>query len=186
MKILAISGSTKINSTSGNILNNIAASYSAQLTLDIFNGIDKLPHFNPDLDGNDPPQVVKEFRNRIQSADGVLFCTPEYVFSLPGSLKNAIEWCVSTTVFSNKPVAIIVAAASGEKAFESLVQIMTAIEARIADSLLIKGAKAKIKAEGITDQETSKAIKKLVISLVRAAGEVGVPTKYQTGSTSTF
>jgi chromate reductase len=52
----------------------------------LFNSIDQLPHFNPDLDNEAPPESVLRFRQQIQEADGVLICTPEYVFSLPGSL----------------------------------------------------------------------------------------------------
>lgn len=143
-KILAISGSTRKNSSNGAILNFIAEQYKEVLDVEIFDKIDKLPHFNPDLDNENPPNEIVDFRNLIQSADGVLVCTPEYVFSLPGSLKNTIDWNVSTTIFSNKPVAIIVAAASGEKALESLGLIMTTIESKISSKLLIQGAKGKI------------------------------------------
>ncbi|WP_363317949.1 NAD(P)H-dependent oxidoreductase [uncultured Algibacter sp.] len=44
-----------------------------------------------------------DFRNKIENADGIVICTPEYVFSIPSGLKNTIEWCVSTNAFSNKP-----------------------------------------------------------------------------------
>ncbi len=120
------------------------------MKIEIFDGIDKLPHFNPDLDNDNVPQVVKDFREKIKIVDAVIICTPEYVFSLPGSLKNAIEWNVSTTLFSNKPVAIIVASASGEKAFESLDLVITTIESRIAEKskLLIQGANGKIGKNG--------------------------------------
>jgi len=151
--------------------------------VDIFDGIDKLPHFNPDVDkGEAAPAVVRGLRDQIRAADGVLICTPEYVFSLPGSLKNALEWTVSTTVFSNKPVALIVAAASGEKALESLELIMTTIEARLASGskLLIKGAKGKIGANGeIRDQATAEQIKAVVAALlISMETENQRPTKY--------
>ncbi len=64
-----------------------------------------------DLDGENPPEAVLAFRKQIAAADGVLICTPEYVFTLPGSLKNALEWCVSTTIFSQKPTGLITASA---------------------------------------------------------------------------
>ena len=64
------------------------------------------------------------FRKSIEEADAVLICTPEYVFSLPGILKNALEWTVSTTVFSDKPTALLTASSSGEKAHESLLLVM--------------------------------------------------------------
>lgn len=169
-KILGISGSTKPNSTNSLILNHLQELFYDTLELHIFNGIDKLPHFNPELDEKNLPVEVKEFRELIEKSDGVLFCTPEYVFSLPGSLKNAIEWSVSTTVFSNKPVAMIVAAASGEKAYESLSLILTTIEAILPErsKLLIQGAKGKIDKEGIKDATVKKRIQEVITSLMES------------------
>lgn len=169
MKILAISGSTKPNSTSHQILNQIKANYSKVIELDIFEGIDKLPHFNPSITDENTPKEVIEFRSKIDYADGVILCTPEYVFSIPGSLKNAIEWCVSTTVFSHKPVAMIIAAASGEKAYESLSLIMTTIETVLPEEskLLIQGAKGKVNTNGeITDSNMLEQIETVVQSLI--------------------
>ena len=56
-----------------------------------------------DLD-KDPPASVIEFRNALSGCDGVILCSPEYVFSLPGSFKNALDWLVSTTVLFQKPL----------------------------------------------------------------------------------
>ena len=169
-RILGISGSTKSNSTNFFILKHLAEMFYDTLELNIFDGIDKLPHFNPDQDQENLPVKVKEFRDLIEKSDGVLFCTPEYVFSLPGSLKNAIEWNVSTTVFSNKPVAMIVAAASGEKAYNSLSLILTTIEAVLPDKskLLIQGAKGKIDKDGIKDATVKKHLQEVMISLLES------------------
>lgn len=181
-QIFAISGSTKEHSANKKILKYIAEFYNDRLTIEIYEGVDKLPHFNPELDNENPPAEVEEFREKIQIADGVLFCTPEYVFSLPGSLKNAIEWTVSTTVFSNKSVALIVASASGEKAFKSLQLVLTTIEARIADQakVLIQGAKGKVGENGmIRDQSTREEINSLVESFIKSIEEEdAMPTKY--------
>lgn len=97
-------------------------------------------------------------------------------------MKNAIEWTVSTTVFSNKPVALIIASASGEKAFESLQLILTTIEARIAENskLLIQGAKGKVGENGVIQgRETRDKINSLVKSFIKSIEEEdAVPTKY--------
>ncbi len=103
--------------------------------------------------------------------DGVLFCTPEYVFSLPGSLKNAIEWTVSTTIFSQKPTALIVAAASGEKALESLRLIMTTLEAQVRDetTMLIRGVRGKIGKSGeISDPDLVAKMDQLMESFLES------------------
>lgn len=170
-RILAISGSTRKHSSNEAILKLIAAVYEDTLEVHIYDGIDKLPHFNPDMTGDNCPAVVLEFQKLIKESDGVLICTPEYVFSLPGSLKNAIEWNVATTVFSNKPVATIVASASGEKAFESLNLIMTTLESKLPESsrLLIRGAKGKVGQDGkISDEITLAQLHILVESLINS------------------
>jgi len=143
--ILAILGSTRKSSVNLQILNAIADLISDSISIQINEDLDKLPHFNPDLDNDYAPELVQVFRTKIKEADGVLICTPEYVFNLPGSLKNAIEWTVSTTVFSQKPVAIITASALGEKAHEALQLIMKTIEAKVSEQtqLLIQGLKVK-------------------------------------------
>lgn len=179
IKILAISGSTKSSSTSLTLLNFIKNRFESEIDITIYNEIDQLPHFNPDI--KKVPQNVLNFRDLIKQADGILFCTPEYVFSLPGSLKNAIEWQVSTTLFSEKPMALIVAAASGEKAFESLSLILTTLEAVLPDTskLLIQGAKGKIDDKGPTVDGIVDQLGELMASFVSVikAGE-STPTKY--------
>lgn len=167
--ILAISGSTKANSTNELILRTIAEIYSERLEFEIYTEIAELPHFNPDLETGEPPASVKKFRALIEKADGVLISTPEYVFSLPGSLKNALEWTVSTVIFSDKPTAFIIAAASGEKAFESLGLILKTIGAKVAENskLIIKAAKGKFDSQGeISDQKMLQEIEVLVKDLL--------------------
>lgn len=147
MTILAISGSTRKNSTNERLIKFIALRFEGKISIELFEGVETLPHFVPG--DEDLPSSVADFRHKIETADAVLFCTPEYVFSLPGSLKNAIEWLVSTTVLSNKPTAFIIASASGEKAFEELSLVLKTLEAKVAEDskLLIQGAKGKISRE---------------------------------------
>jgi chromate reductase len=166
-KILAISGSTRNNSTNLQLLKAIASLRAESWEVEFYNEIAELPHFNPDLDQPVPPAPVGGLRRKIQEADGVIICTPEYVFSLPGALKNALEWTVSTTVFSDKPVALIVASGLGQKAYESLILIMKTLGAKIEErsTLLIEGARSKLDAQGhISDENTLRAIEKLIHS----------------------
>lgn len=167
LTVLAICGSTRAQSSNLSILHHIAALTADTLDVKIFTGLTTLPHFNPDDDGEHAPQIIQDFRAKVSAADGVIICTPEYVFSLPGALKNALEWCVSTTVFSGKPIACITAAAHGAKAHEALLMIMRTIEARVdaSHALLIQGAKGKVDAHGaITDAQTAEQLSALVQS----------------------
>ncbi|MEN2487700.1 NAD(P)H-dependent oxidoreductase [Flavobacterium sp. B11] len=161
IKIFAISGSTRNNSSNFKILKYISNYLKPEFEVDFFEDLERLPHFNPDLDTDNPPQEIATFRNKIINADGIIICTPEYVFSLPGSLKNALEWCVSTTIFSNKKTGLITASASGEMGHEQLLLVMKTLEAKFDDAtqLLIQGVRGKVNAEGeITSEQTAEAL----------------------------
>jgi len=171
-KILGISGSTKSKSSSLSILKYLKDRYSEFVELEIYSRISDLPHFNPEKEDTLPDSVI-ELQHLIKESDGIIFCTPEYVFSLPGSLKNLIEWNVSTILFSCKPVAIIVAAASGKKAFESLDLILTTLECTLPDrsKLLIQGAKGKLGInEEIEDQNMIEDLNNVILSLIETIG----------------
>lgn len=164
-KIFAITGSTRKNSSNYKILKYISENSKTDFEVEIFEDLDELPHFNPDFDTDNPPEKIISFRNKVAQANGIIICTPEYVFSLPGSLKNALEWCVSTTVFSKKKVGLITASASGEKAHEQLILIMKTLEAQFEEKnlLLIQGVRGKINEEGkIINDETLIALQKFI------------------------
>jgi chromate reductase, NAD(P)H dehydrogenase (quinone) len=172
-KIVAICGSTRKDSTNEAILKGIAANYQDQLDVQLFTDLAKLPHFNPDIDDTHLSESVIDFLSLITNADGVIICTPEYVFSLPGSLKNAIEWTVSTTVFLSKPTALIVASGMGEKAFESLLLIMKTVGSIIGEdsAILIQGARSKFNDKGqANDPSTKLSLDKMMSSFIRTLG----------------
>lgn len=167
-KILAISGSTKSQSSSLSILHFLTEEFREEIEFNIYAKLAALPHFNPELE-KELPESIAELHNLIEDSDGILFCTPEYVFSLPGSLKNLIEWNVSTTLLSGKPVAMIVAAGSGKKAFESLDLILKTLEAKLSDEsrLLIQGIKGKFNSNGeIINEEAIASLRKVTLSLL--------------------
>jgi chromate reductase, NAD(P)H dehydrogenase (quinone) len=171
-KVLAIIGSTRANSSNLKLVKKIIELTTDSFEFTLFEKLSELPHFNPDLDNENLPTQIAEFRQQIIYTDAIIICTPEYVFSLPGSLKNAIEWCVSTTIFSQKPVGLITASASGDKGHEELQLVMKTIETKFSGdtTLLIKGIKGKFDQEGnLIDRETIeklnifiKAFKKLI------------------------
>lgn len=167
--ILLISGSTRAKSVNINLIHYLQNNYSDQLQFIIYKGLSELPHFNVDLDTSTPPDTVTDLREQLKAADGVLICTPEYAMGLPGSLKNLLDWTVSSSDFSNKPVAVITAATSGEKAHESLLGTLRVIEANVNDeaTLIISHAKGKVtdKAE-LTDPKTAAAVNDLMRAFI--------------------
>lgn len=155
--ILAIIGSASENSANHKLIRNISSLTSEDFNLTIFNDLKTLPHFDPKLSADNPPRQIIEFRKNIEQTDGIIICTPEYIFSIPSGLKNAIEWCIATTIFSDKPIGLITASASGQKGHEELQLIMkTAMAKFTAETcLLIQGIKGKCNEEGqIIDTKT--------------------------------
>lgn len=171
LKILAISGSLRQQSTNTQLLKYLQKQFSSQARISIFNQLADIPHFSPDLDIDPLPKSVIALRKQISQADAVIFCTPEYVFSLPGVLKNAIEWTVSTTVFSEKPTAIITASTEGTKAHEALNLIIRTIYADVRDemNLLLQGVRGKLDSQGnITDLALKQRIDNAMNNLLKA------------------
>lgn len=169
-KVLGILGSTKANSNNERLLRKVGELMQDSIDLTIFNQIAEIPHFNPDFDNEQVAPIIADLRRQIAEADGVLICTPEYVFSVPGSLKNVLEWMVSTVVFSDKPLGIITASASGEKGHEQLQLVMRTLGADFNEDtlLLISGIKGKIDEQGeITHAETLQKTKHFVDAFLK-------------------
>jgi NAD(P)H-dependent FMN reductase len=172
--VFAIVGSASKESLNRKLIDHIATVSPDHVKVDVCDDLDILPHFNPSEAINNPPAPVIDFRKRIQNADGVIICTPEYIFSIPAILKNAIEWCVATTVFSDKPVGLITASSSGVKGHEQLQLIMNTVGAKFTDetTLLIAGAKSRIDVNGdIIDPETKARMLVFLNSFMETLGK---------------
>ncbi len=113
IRIIGIAGSLRARSYNRAALRAAQQLLPPGMSLDIVD-IDGLPGFNEDLERN-PPQQVVELKQRIRAADGVLFATPEYNYSVPGVLKNAIDWAsrpYGDNAWEGKPAAIMGASIS--------------------------------------------------------------------------
>lgn len=170
IKILAISGSLRSDSTNSYILKSIAELAGEKICFTLFTGLDNFPHFNP---GFDPDHVaVAGFRQHIKEADGVIFCTPEYAFGVPGVLKNALDWLVSTGELNDKPVAAISASplnTGGNHALASLLLTLTALGTikNEGSSLSIPNIKHKLNSEGkVTDVSLKQSLTNIVDNLI--------------------
>jgi NAD(P)H-dependent FMN reductase len=173
IKVLAVSGSTRQQSTNLNLIRAIDNLFTEKLQIELFEGIGAIPHFNPDLDTDSPPQEVVHWRNKVRAAQGVLICTPEYAMGVPGSLKNAIDWTVSSMEFSHRPVALITASLNGEKGHASLMETLKIIESTMAPGcdLVIPFAKTKVKGSEITDKETLSQVSILMNNFINTMSE---------------
>ncbi len=108
-----MSGSTRGGSANTAALATARAVAPPDVTAVRYEGLPGLPAFNPNHDGERVPGAVAELRREIAAADAVLFCTPEYAGSLPGSFKNLLDWTVGGGEIYGKPVAWISVAVQG-------------------------------------------------------------------------
>jgi len=168
IKILAIPGSLRANSSSNQILKSVLGFAPRDVLIEVYDGVGTLPHFN---DPTEAPESVLEFRNKVRQADAVLICTPEYAFGIPGSLKNALDWTVSSSEFVDKPVGLITASSQGEKGHAAMILVLTAISSNLIldATLLISFVRAKLDANGnIKDQALADQLKQAVDNLVKS------------------
>lgn len=111
MRILTISGSLRAASHNTALLRAAAEVAPDGVEVQMFEGLDRLPHYNQDHDTDDPDREVKRLRDEIAGADIVLISTPEYNGSMPGHLKGAVDWASRPfgpgSSLWGKPVAVI-------------------------------------------------------------------------------
>ena len=134
MQILAVSGSLRANSSNTNLLRAAATLAPKGVEISLYSGLADLPHFNPDLDDETVSQAVKDWRSQLKSVDGVVFCAPEYAHGVPGVLKNALDWIVSSGELVDKPVVLFIASPRSTFAQASLVETLTVMSAKIASN----------------------------------------------------
>jgi chromate reductase, NAD(P)H dehydrogenase (quinone) len=106
----------------------------------MYQGLAALPAFNPDLDNDQLPAPVRDLRDQIASAGAVLFCTPEYAGTLPGSLKNLLDWTVGGGEMDGKPVGWINVAVGGRGrgAEEHLAMVLNYVGAVAVDGACVR------------------------------------------------
>lgn len=137
MRILAICGSLQEKSGNLTLLRHAMESAPEGVDIELYDGLRHLPHFDPDLahdELDETPSAVADLRRAVARADALLIATPEYGHSLPGSLKNAIDWLIGTAELERKLVAITSAVPALERGRLGLVALRTtlgAVSARV-------------------------------------------------------
>jgi chromate reductase len=110
MRILAISGSLRRDSYNTQLLRAAEELAPAGVDLELYESLKDVPPYDQDDDGELVPAAAQDLRERIRAADAVLIATPEYNSSIPGQLKNALDWAsrpFRTNALRNKPVAVM-------------------------------------------------------------------------------
>ncbi len=145
MKILGVSGSLRADSHNTALLRCAARHLPDGVELEVWDGLRDVPPYDEDDDIDPAPPAVAAFRAALAGADAVLFSTPEYNSSIPGQLKNALDWAsrpFATNVLRNRPVAVVGASTGAFGAVwaqAELRKVLGAAGARVVDGEVILG-----------------------------------------------
>ena len=184
--ILGIVGSLRRESYNRSAMRAAAELVPPGARIEVF-GLDGIPPFNEDVEQRPPAEVV-ELKRRVRAADALLFATPEYNYSIPGVLKNAIDWAsrpYGDSAWAGKPAAIMgasVAQIGTARAQYHLRQVFVFLDVHAVNQpeVMIGNAAAKFDGDGtLTDAATRESIRQLLQNLVdwteRLRGPRGVP-----------
>lgn len=140
VKILLLSGSTRAGSTNTAALRTAADVCPDGVTTAWYDGLVDLPAFVPGTDTGQPHPAVAALRTALTDADAVLVCTPEYAGTLPGSLKNLLDWTVETGELNEKPIAWLTVAhpGRGEGATATLRTVLQYVIADIVEPACVR------------------------------------------------
>jgi len=174
MRILAISGSLRDAANSTALLRALREEAPESVEVILWDGLKGIPAYDQDDDVVPAPDSVAAFRELVREVDGVFFATPEYNSSIPGALKNALDWGsrpLATNVFRNKPVAVISSSAGafgGVWAAADLRKVLAAMGSRVTEAELAVGhAHEKLDADGrLVDDEVRQGLRESLETLL--------------------
>jgi chromate reductase len=175
MRVLAVSGSLRRDSHNTRLLRAAAQQLPPGVELELYDGLKQIPPFDED-DEATPAREVREWRAAIDAADAVLFATPEYNSSIPGQLKNALDWASrpkAQAALWNKPVAVVGASISIFGALwaqAELRKVLSAAGARVLDAeLAVATAHEAFEDDALIDVDLRDALSAIVADLVDLA-----------------
>jgi chromate reductase, NAD(P)H dehydrogenase (quinone) len=175
MRVLAISGSLRRGSHNTHLLRVAAQVVPPPHELAIFDGLRDVPPYDADDDVEPAPEAVQRLRDAIATADAILIATPEYNSSLPGQLKNAIDWASRPfpgNALRNKPVAVIGASTGMFGAVWAQAEarkVLGATGARVVDiELPVPHAEAAFAGDRLADAEVHENLSGVVQELIEA------------------
>jgi chromate reductase len=176
MKVLGISGSLRRDSHNRKLLLAAAGLLPADVEFELWEGLRAVPPYDEDDDVEPAPAAVARLRAAIAGADALIISTPEYNSSIPGQLKNALDWAsrpMATNVLRNKPVVVIGASTSAFGAVWSqaeLRKVLAAIGARVVEAEAAIGhAHERFDDRGLADERLRDELAEVVETLIQEA-----------------
>lgn len=172
IRILGISGSLRAASSNGQVLVAISRLAPPGVVVELYDGIGTLPHFSPDLDGPEAPGPVADLRRRVGAADAVMISSPEYAHGVPGSLKNALDWLVSSVEIVAMPIALLNPSPRSVHAQASLAETLRTMSTEVLSdaSVTIPLSGRRLDADGIlADPDLAEPLRRGMADLVAAA-----------------
>lgn len=174
-RVLAISGSTRSASSSTALCRTATRCGPDGAVVTAFEGLASLPHFNPDDDHDPLPDAVAALRAAIARADAVLISTPEHAGTLPGSVKNLLDWTVGGTEMTGKPVAWVNVAPDprrGAGAASTLRTVLGYVGARLVDRACthVPITSQSIDAHGLATDPATRSAVVTTLTILLAAG----------------
>src|SRR3954469_24389516 len=179
-KILAISGSLRRDSHNAKLLRNASELFADDVEVELWDGLKDIPPYDEDDDGDGAPASVAALRAAFAGADAVLISTPEYNSSVPGQLKNVLDWVsrpLATNPLRNKPAAVVGASSGAFGAVwaqAELRKVLATIGARVVDAELALGhADKRFGPDGsLRDDEVRNELSEVLGALVAEAQPV--------------
>ena len=179
MKILAVSGSLRPDSWNTKVLRSAAELLPGDAELELYDGLAAVPPYDESDDVQPAPEAVERLRAAVRDADAVLFATPEYNSSIPGQLKNALDWVsrpLATNALRNKPVAVVGASTGAFGAVwaqAELRKVLGAMGARVVEGeVAVFHAPSHFDGEGtLVDDGLRDQLGELVAALADSARE---------------
>jgi chromate reductase len=178
MRVLGISGSLRRDSYNAALLRHVGELFEAEgAEFEIYDGLREIPAYDEDYDTADAPEAVLRIREAVRDADAVFFVTPEYNSSIPGALKNALDWVsrpLATSALRYKPVAVI-GASSGMFgavwAQAELRKVLGAIGARVTEGEVAVGnAGERFNENGrLNEPNLEQEVREVVVTLLADA-----------------
>lgn len=145
--LLAVSGSNRSNSKNSQILHRIKLEYAGVTQIEIFDAIDTLPHFNPDIESVHN-ETLFNWRKALIQADAIIISTPEYAHGIPGSLKNALDWVVGSGELVDKKIGLIFSSTSEANFVQiQLLEVLKTMSARVSTEWSFKASGVEVTPE---------------------------------------